>query len=308
MNKIKYLLFSLTIVAITVNCSPDDDGPAGPTFRDITEVRLENEIEINQFLEDHYFVQEENPANPNYDRILFKPLDSPDAPADAIPIKDSEFLKSKTLLQNDNEYELFYLQLREGVLTERQPTFADSVLVTYEGFTIDNTTFDGSINPFWFDLARPDNNAIIGFREALTEFRGSSGFTENPDGTFAFNDDFGVGAVFIPSGIAYFAAPPQNSGIGAYKPIIFTIQLYSSRETDHDRDGIPSYLEDVNESRRLTDDDTDNDQNFNYIDIDDDGDGVLTSDEITIEEDGTILFPDTNGNGTPDYLDSTYPE
>ena len=42
----------------------------------------------------------------------------------------------------------------------------------------------------------------------------------------------------------------------------------------------------------------------NYVDPDDDGDGRPTEDEIEINEDGTITFPDTDGDGVVDYLDS----
>ena len=43
----------------------------------------------------------------------------------------------------------------------------------------------------------------------------------------------------------------------------------------------------------------------NFRDPDDDGDGVLTRDEIS-DENGNIIFPypDTDNDGTPDYLDS----
>ena len=53
----------------------------------------------------------------------------------------------------------------------------------------------------------------------------------------------------------------------------------------------------------LYDYDTDEDGLPNYSDPDDDGDGKPTRDEIIINEDGSIEFPDSNGNGTPDYLD-----
>ena len=82
---------------------------------------------------------------------------------------------------------------------------------------------------------------------------------------------------------------------------------------DHDGDGIPSYLEDLDGDKILfeQDDDFDGDGVPNYLDVDDDGDGVLTADEIEVNdanEDGIItedeiIFTDTNNDGTPDYLD-----
>lgn len=298
-------LFSL-LVLMFFQCSSDDN--SGSTFvtRDRDEVRDENNIDILDFLESHYISFEENPNNPNFEQIRFLPLediDEQNPPDDDTPIKDSPFLRLKTITHFDLDYDVYYLVFREGATEQRQPTFADSVLITYEGRTINNIPFDASPNPIWFDLT----NTVRGFSVGMTDLRGATSFTLNPDGTGAFSDDFGVGAVFIPSGIGYFATPPIGSGIGAYEPIIFTYQLYRSRLTDHDRDGIPSYMEDINNTGRVDDVDTNGNGFPNYLDSDDDGDGVPTRDEIIIEEDGTIIFPDSNGNGTPDYLDPTYP-
>ncbi len=41
----------------------------------------------------------------------------------------------------------------------------------------------------------------------------------------------------------------------------------------------------------------------NHADSDDDNDGIPTLEEIIINEDGSITFPDTDGDGIPDYLD-----
>ncbi|WP_188406441.1 FKBP-type peptidyl-prolyl cis-trans isomerase [Psychroflexus salis] len=303
MKKIKHLLFLVSLLFFMNSCGDDDDNTTRVPPRDAEEVRLENEIDIQTFLETYYFEVVDNPANPNFERIVFKKLDDPDAPADASPIIEAEELTTKNLTHNEVDYQMYILNLREGATTERKPTFADSVLITYQGYTMEQSVFDGTPTPLWLDLS----STIVGFRETLVEHSGSSGFVENPDGTFAFNEDYGTGAVIIPSGLAYFNQPPTNSGIGLYEPIIFTYQLYRSRLVDHDRDGIPSYMEDLNGTRKLDDVDTDEDGFFNYVDSDDDGDEVPTSEEIIIGEDGSISFPDTNGNGTPDYLDPTYP-
>ena len=41
----------------------------------------------------------------------------------------------------------------------------------------------------------------------------------------------------------------------------------------------------------------------NHADSDDDNDGIPTIEEIVINADGSITFPDTDGDGIPDYLD-----
>lgn len=169
--------------------------------------------------------------------------------------------------------------------------------------------FDSSITPIWFDLV----SNIEGFREALTGYKGASGSMVGADGTVDFVDDFGNFTVFIPSGLAYFNLPPIGSGIGTYKSLIFNIQLYAINESDHDNDGIPSYLEDLDNDRLVldSDDNTDEDATFNYLDVDDDGDGTLTSDEITVNDannDGfisldEITFYDDDGDGISNHLD-----
>ncbi|WP_073192089.1 FKBP-type peptidyl-prolyl cis-trans isomerase [Psychroflexus salarius] len=300
MKRISFLLL-LSVLFFGISCDDDDDGGNTLELRDEAEVRDENATQIEDFLATHFYRFETNPSNDNYQRIVFDTIAGENI--NETPILDSDLLDSKTVVNNDIEYELYYLKFREGAPSERQPKFADSTLVTYEGFTLEGEVFDVSPNAVWFDLTQ----VVRGFYEVLPEFRGSTGLDENLDGTITFNDDFGIGAVFIPSGLGYFASPPITSGIGAYNPIIFSFQLYRSNESDHDRDGIPSWMEDVNNDRRLNNDDTDGDTAPNYLDNDDDNDGVLTINEIIIDEQtGEPSFPDSNGNGTPDYLDETF--
>ncbi|MDY8137729.1 hypothetical protein [Aquimarina sp. 2201CG5-10] len=174
----------------------------------------------------------------------------------------------------------------------------------------DRRVFDSAITPIWFDLI----NLIQGFRESTVDFKGATGFVENPDGTVSYNNDFGNFTVFIPSGLGYFASSAPGGGIPLYSSLIFSIQTYSANESDHDNDGIPSYLEDIDNDRSVVDTDDDTDENGfpNYIDGDDDGDGTPTSDEITLLGDlngdnritlDEITFYDDDGDGTPNHLD-----
>jgi hypothetical protein len=71
-------------------------------------------------------------------------------------------------------------------------------------------------------------------------------------------------------------------------------------------------MEDLNNDGDVTNDNTDLEEEQrvgspafpNHIDPDDDNDGTPTRDEIS-DEDGNIIipYPDTDGDGTPDYLD-----
>jgi hypothetical protein len=94
----------------------------------------------------------------------------------------------------------------------------------------------------------------------------------------------------------------RNSGttgsIRSNENLIFYIRLYDFvKDTDHDNDGIPSWLEDPDGDGDPRNDDTNGDFFVNYLDADDDGDGVLTKDE------------DANGDGNPanDFSDPNNP-
>ena len=121
--------------------------------------------------------------------------------------------------------------------------------------------------------------------------------------------DYGIGAIFIPSGLAYFNRG-SGSSIPAYAPLIFKVDIFTFEEdTDFDGDGIPSILEDIDGDGNLNNDNTDGDTEFNvflanYNDTDDDADGIPTREEIVLDEEGNFVeFKDTDGDGTPDHLD-----
>lgn len=75
-------------------------------------------------------------------------------------------------------------------------------------------------------------------------------------------------------------------------------------ETDHDKDGILSVDEGMNEANGGRD--TDGDGIPDYLDIDDDGDNVKTSVEIASAGDDPTAggFRDSDGDEIPNYLDS----
>jgi hypothetical protein len=71
---------------------------------------------------------------------------------------------------------------------------------------------------------------------------------------------------------------------------------------DQDGDGVLDEDEDIDGDGDLDDDDSDGDGTPDYLDTDDDGDGVDTIDE-DVDGDG-YYTDDTDGDGTPDYLDT----
>ena len=226
-------------------------------------------------------------------------------------------------------YKLYYLKVRQGEGDEI--AYPDIVSLSYEGrFLTDLSVFNSSNTPVRFDLTQ----VVEGFQEALIEFNGATGFTEISDGTLTF-DNYGIGAVFIPSGLGYFNTPPPSSTIPFYSQLIFTFHPYLIEKGDQDSDGILSIFEDLNGDGFEYNDDTDGNGFANFNDPDDDGDGRLTKNEVVaneyiiypgdpdpelgenevemyreITDDETeeitiytIVFTDENNDGTPDYLD-----
>lgn len=299
------LIKSLSVLVLTfsiISCGNNNGGGnKGPTLRDPQEVWPEDSLKIRNFLNNYTYSIEQNPSNPNLETVVFDSIGENNSNAE--PIINSPLLEEIEIEQDGVTYEMFLLKIREGASGERHPKETDSTLVTFRAKTIENKLFNSSPNPAWFDLA----NEIRGYRIALSKLRGSTGFTENSDGTVTFNDDFGFAAVFIPSGLGFFGTPPVGTGLGAYDPLIVGFQLYESVEADHDQDLIPSYLEDINGDGLVRDEDTDMNGTPNYLDVDDDGDGTPTNEEVFIDDNGELQMPDSNGNGTPDYLDPDYP-
>ncbi len=305
MNLRNYLgLFAVLLLCTA--CPNDDDGtPDAIPFRDRGEQSIADDITIREYLETHFYNYEDfetPPADFNYE-IVFDTISGENA--DKIPLIDQ--VVPKTYDRFDTSNTLYILTAREGVGSS--PTFADSTLVNYRGVNLGGPVFDGSSNPIWFNLPA----TIDGFANGISEAKAGSGLTTdddgnivlNDDGTPVFNDDFGVGAIFIPSGLGYFAEPP-NSDIGIYSSLVFTFSLYESKVTDHDGDGIISLNEDVDGNGFLFDDidNTDDDSLSNFRDADDDNDGVTTRLETQRENDVFIGLIDTDGDGTPDHLDN----
>ncbi len=279
----------------------DDDSPEIIPPRDRGEQAIVDDQALIEYLSTHFYNYEEF-ENPDEDFDYVVRFDTiADENQGKTPIIDSDKLLTKTVNYRGVDQQLYVLVAREGA--GEKPSFADSTLVSYQGELLDGSVFDSRLKtPTWFNLtayvqAGVNGNSIIpgpveGFAEGLEEFRAASGFVVNPDNTIKWNNDFGVGAIFMPSGLGYFSSP--QSGIPAYSPIIFAINMYRVNEADHDRDGVASLLEDLDGDGDLFNDDTDGDGLPNFSDADDDGDGRLTKDELG----------DKNEDGIPDYLDS----
>ncbi|WP_276391439.1 FKBP-type peptidyl-prolyl cis-trans isomerase [Eudoraea chungangensis] len=306
------LVFTLVLM-FAQSCSDDDDNtiPVVPP-RPMAEVEAENDADIREYLETHYYNYEEfqnPPAGFDY-KIVLDTLIKGDGNIPMIEQVSSVNLAVESSFFNLEEdvtvdHTLYYLSARDGV--GGSPTIADSTFTSYEGSLLNGLVFDGSTTYSWQYLPF----FLRGYAVGVTKFNVGENVATFPDGTFEIEGS-GVGLIFIPSGLAYFNNPPIGSGIDLYDPLIFQVNtgLYEEN-TDYDNDGIPSIMEDLNNDGILANDNTDLEQERttgfsflpNHIDSDDDQDGTPTRDEIIIDANGTITFPDTDGDGIPDYLD-----
>ena len=281
-----------------ISCKNDDDNTVEIEVRDRGEVQVESSANLTAYLDTHFYNYEEfetPPADFDY-KIRFDTISGDNA--DKTPLSSQVITRQYTF--EETEYELYILKAREGEGV--QPTFADSTFLNYEGRVVGGNRFDVAISPVWFDLSQ----VVFGFANGVSELKAGTQFTQNADGTFDFGNDYGIGAVFIPSGLGYFNG--SGPGFGSYSDLVFTFDLFRAVEdTDNDRDGVPNWMEDVNGNNYVNElgDDTDGDRVPNYLDTDDDGDGTPTREEINLDEDGNLVlpFPDTDNDGTPDYLD-----
>ncbi len=302
--------FCLIALTIFIWSCKKDDNPVDAVIvppRTLADVAVEDEKEIQAFLQTHFYNYEEFETPPtDFDFNIRIDTISGDN-AGKTPLANQ--VQSETLdVLIDNEegeiqHTLYYLIVNEG--SEESPTIGDNVFVQYEGLLLDSTSFDASSTPVVFNLSR----VVSGFGNGTTKLKGGTGPIENGDGTVRY-DGHGIGMIIMPSGLGYFNSPPQGSNIPQYSPLIFKVDLLSFEEdTDLDKDGIPSILEDLDMDGNLNNDNTDQDSERiffpNYNDADDDGDGTSTLEEIS-DDDGNIItpYPDTDGDGTPDYLDS----
>lgn len=313
MKKLNYLAIVIAVISVVIACGPDDDGTT-ISVRDRSEVDAEDQIELQEYLNTHFWNYEEYASHTAGADFEIK-LDSlVGANANKIPL--SQQVTSSILTREGIDYTVYTLNVRQGGGAV-SPTFADSALVSYKGYRLDKqlvgedpdvydqVVFDASTNAVWFDLP----SVVSGFMEGVSQFNGATSITPQTDGTLTYEGS-GIGAVFMPSGVGYFSNTLAN--IPAYSPLIFTFQLRAAKTTDHDGDGVFSKFEDLDGDRNLRSpdnaDNTDEDLvgRFDYLDADDDNDGVLTKDEDPDPNgDGDPSDArDTDGDTIPDYLDA----
>lgn len=289
---------ALSILCLTIgflSCNKDDDGGSFTEveIRDRSEQQLKDKDSLVKYLNGHYYNSSAFESNPNANTsdLIISALPSdgivPD-PANNTLLMDDVELKKVTFAETD--YEFYILNLNPTAGGE-SPKFSDQIRVNYEGFTLDNQVFDSAVTPVDFDLI----SLVPGWRKVMPFFNAAESFTNENDGTVSYTNH-GVGVMFLPSGLGYFNN--ATGGIPSYTSIAFKFDLFQISQNDHDNDGIPSYLEDLNGDGEFTlaDDDTDGDGIQNYFDLDDDGDGVPTLNEL---EHKTYIVDTNKGEEEP---------
>lgn len=297
MTKFRVLFFTILSVLLIYSC--EEDNFFNDPFEDVDHeaLAISDNDTIVKFLKGHYYDSAED---------ILKPV----ADGETSLFDNTSNLKVMDITENDIDYKLYIYNTSEGSDPQQKgsPTFVDSVFVKYEGRTFSGTffsdvTFDDN-NRIWFNLT----SVIRGWSFGFTGLKPGQLKTE-PNGE-PFNGPItylnpGKAFIFVPSGLAYPSSNFQNrSSTLVDDTIFFQVELYDFVEdTNHDNDGVPSILEDVDGDNNVSNDDTDEDGIPNFFDNDDDGDGVLTIDEDTNGDgDPTNDFSDPNNPSLPDYL------
>ena len=295
MTKLVKILSFLTLVVFFASCTTNNNSVATVALRDYTEQYNVDLDSIDDFIDTHHMTVDSD-YNVTFSEIEVGGTEVSIRNQTEYPLRD-------TLVQNDDHgvnYKIYYIKFREGV--SQNPSSVDSVYVSYKGNLLDVTQFDYAPNPIWFQL----QSVVPGWAEIIPLFKTGTYDTTVNENPVAFSN-YGAGLMFLPSGLGYYNAIPSAS-IGAYSPLIFSFKLRKLRYRDHDRDGILSKDEinpstAVGVSHKPIDYDSDGDGYANMYDQDDDDDRYLTKREIIKNPDGTITFPDTEGDGIPNYLD-----
>jgi hypothetical protein len=311
MNNFFRVALFFVMASFVVSCAREDSDSVTPK-RDYAEQYATDSANIEEFLQTHYMVVTNNAGNTEDQDVSFYEI--PEGGTQTSVWDQTTYpLQAHYVAQDDITYKVYYIQLRQGSgSTSKSPCNVDRVLTSYRGsyiYTKKETInevevekitlkqFEESITPNnYFALT----SVIKGWSEIFPKFKTGS-YSANPDGTLSFNN-FGAGIMFIPSGLGYYNN--ATGGIPSYSPLIFSFKLYEIQRVDNDNDGLPSYLEDVNSSIVNADgtisiingvadgyvrvlkegednpDDTDGDGTPDFLDVDDDGDFFTTASEI----------------------------
>ncbi|WP_179346396.1 FKBP-type peptidyl-prolyl cis-trans isomerase [Winogradskyella ursingii] len=298
----------LFVCAFLLGCNDDDGGLVQIEERDRAEQQMEDSLVLETYLSTHYYNSEffTTGSDHSYSDIVIGELAEGETVApdgntlliDAVETLTTEFQEA--------DYTYYILRLNQG--GGDSPRFTDAVRFRFEGSVVDTEeVFQSIVTPSDLSLQTDGitGGAIRAWQLVMPTFNTAESFMNNGSGIINYSN-YGLGVMFIPSGLGYFSG--SVAGIPSYSNLIFKFELLQYEEVDHDGDGVPSYLENrdsigtgVNDFD-VTDDDTDGDDIPDFIDRDDDGDGVNTIFE-DLNNDGDPTNDDSDNDGIPNYLD-----
>ncbi|MDO1500190.1 hypothetical protein Q2T40_08605 [Winogradskyella maritima] len=292
------LKFLVVLAVIITACSPDDPEFIPVPDRDRAEQQATDDALLQEYFSTHYYNKMQLDALNNIrvqDIDIIEVASGGTVPDGYVILQGN--VETHTTIFSDVDYTYYILRLNQGG-GEASPRFTDKVRVEYEGFLVDGgEVFDSAITPEDFDLVDISAGSVViptGWNRVMPEFNVSQDFTTGANGV-EYNN-YGTGIMFLPSGLGYFST--ARLGIPVYSNLVFKFTLLQTEENDHDGDGIPSYLEDVNSNLNTFDDNEDEDLSPDFLDIDDDGDGVSTRNELLPKE----YIVDTNSGDTEPVL------
>lgn len=319
MSKIKFYFILLIATVVTVSsCNKDDDEAEVTPPKPYAEQYPLDIAAIEDYLNTHYISEiVNNPGQPNDQDVTLSKITDASTQKSLMSYLDSPTLPRLTFRNVSTHgitYKFYTLLIREGVKNTalnaggEYPCNIDGVFAGYKGTLLNGTVFDSSNNGevlYNIDGSNHDGGigVIRGWSEGFPQFM-TGWMSSNSDGTVRYNE-FGVGVMFIPSGLGYYNQ--AQGAIPAYSPLVFSVKLYGVKRYDHDQDGIPSYQEDKNNDRYmntflsgvLNPDDTDGDGIPDFNDFDDDGDNYATRGEVKDANGNYYAFdkiPDCSGD------------
>ncbi len=317
MNKFRFYFILPLLSIVLFSCSEDDDTEVTPP-RDY-DVQYPTDLDsIESYLKTHSFavVDVDGRVDVEIDTFIVGNTEG------KVSIWDNTDYPLKfKMVKNDNrssnlvdgrvddavDYKMYYFVINEG--GGQSATRFDSTYVSYRGWRLTNDQFDINNTPFWSTfpaISQGEQALISGFRQFTTLLKSAESINVGTDGVISYNN-YGVGVVFLPSGIGYYNSSQFN--IPAYSPLVFTVRLHAIQERDHDQDGILSKYENGAGVEDLHSVDTDGDNIPDFLDSDDDGDNVRTYLEIKNPVTGKPYafedIPTCPGGTVKKHLDAT---
>lgn len=343
MKKSLLLLFAIFFTLNFTSCNNDDDSSSDDEVEEedrdsraeLDAVALEDFMKTHTYNVEDFLAQEHMLTD--QDIVFSKITDGETSLWDLKITKTLKFIIDETLYEED----YFIIEVRKGEGKEIrcadniELTFQEKLIVSETEYPAQNTTetFLVEDNRDVIENRERRNTlsfSSIGLSDAYTHFKTGKSISDNPceifevsdiDGSLS-NNNFGIGIVIVPSGLAYFSTEQfynneraddndddtdedavEDEDFYAYRNYVYTFSTYNAVDANLDGDSIPAYIEGVNEFIDSDGDgvvdskgiDTDEDGLPDYLDDDDDGDEVFTINEVLIGDIDATMDADCDG-------------